>query len=217
MGDSVIIGGKHHAVGRHVRTWHETGLHFGGRSKRRDTRYVVLHWTGGSGLAPQVFRTLVNARNAYHIVVDPDGTATQFMDLDRIGTHAQGANLASIGISLVNPANQLPSTAGVRREQLREVIHGKERVYSAFTVAQVLTALRLCEVITAAYGLPWAVPMRDGDVLPTSMSTKELESWRGICGHLQADPVRRAKWDPGLALLRAVVAHPLRSSREVLV
>lgn len=212
---SLIIGGQEVRVASRV--VHDDKLTFESLVQRKKTNAVVLHWTGGSGLAPQVFRTLVSRGLSVHLVIEPDGTVYQMADLNRRCSHAgsvddsdgdgkvASANANTIGIEVVNPANRAAITNGVRRELVTEKIHGLEVEASAFTQAQTQAALDVVSTICTHYKLPISVPMLGDDVLSTSMSEHDFAVFRGVLGHLH---LTRRKRDPGLALLRAVAALP---------
>lgn len=194
----------------------ESGLSFRGLRAREDTRYIVLHWTAGVGLARQVFATLARKRLSVHFVVEPDGTVYQFAETDRLCQHAgkiddgdgdghqASGNRYSIGIEIVNPANTMVLARGVERQAIREVIHGQERIYSSFTSAQVVAVLELVEHLCGEWRLPMVVPMLGSDVLSTVMGEAAFADFRGVLGHLH---LTMSKSDPGLAVLRAVHAR----------
>lgn len=199
----------------------QSGLEFTGLIARPETRMIVLHWTAGVGLAPQVFKTLSSRHLSVHYVIDPDGTIYQFAPDDRLCQHAgkigdsnhdghqASANRCSIGIEIVNPASMMVRARGVTREALREVIHGTERVYSSFTAAQYAAVLELVEYLCERWQLPMVVPVRGTDVLSTMMSEAAFASFRGVAGHLN---FTLGKPDPGLSILRAVRARGMRSA-----
>ncbi len=225
MSNAIIVSGQPVYVGREVRVWTESGLGFEALGKRERTTAVVLHWTGGSGLASQVYRTLKQRRLSVHFVIEPDGAIHQHCDSDRRCAHAGSvddsnhdghqlsANASTIGIEIVNPAGQINSVRGVKRELVRETIHGRDLLYTMFTAEQVKSALALTEPLCRAYGLPFEPFMKDGRVWPTVMSESEYASFRGVLGHFQ---LTRRKTDCGLALLRAIAAsgHVLREPPE---
>lgn len=238
MAHSLIAGGRLVRVSCTVMTWRETGLQFRGLRKRDDTRHLVHHWTGGAGPARQVFRTLQSRTGSFgqplrlsaHLCVEPDGTVYQFADLDmrcaHAGTvddwdqdgHELSANAWSIGIEAVNPATIALTKPGepikvtltqrnVTRQLVREEIHGVELTATTFTAEQVKAQLDLTRVICGHYGLPVAVPLEAGDVLARVMTEPEFLAFRGVLGHYM---LTRQKRDPGLALMRAIAAMPLR-------
>lgn len=190
-----------------VQTWrYLPKLGFPRLKQRPETRAVILHWTGGTGRHEQVHRTLVERGLSVHFVIDPDGSCFQHCDTITLASHCKGANLFSIGIEVVNPGTDR-STEKPPRALTRESIHGVDQVRTTFYPAQVRAALLLTDALCTHYGLPMRVPMAGSDVLATALSPEQLAHWRGVLGHLH---VTRTKVDPGLALLRAVAAHPLR-------
>lgn len=215
----LIAGGKELATECRVKHWRATGLEFAGLRRRQETRHLVHHWTGGSRPGPQVFDVLKQRRLSVHLCVDPDGTVWQFCDLDRRCSHAGtlddwdkdghelSANAWSIGIEAVNPAAPRAPLKGVQRAVVREVIHGQAQDATTFTAAQTRALLELTQVICARYELPLAVPMESGDVLARVLTEPEFEAFYGVLGHFH---LTKAKRDPGLALMRAVAALPLR-------
>lgn len=164
--------------------------------RRTETRAVVLHWTGGRGLASQVHRTLVQRNLSVHFCIDPDGGVYQYADAALRCSHAGLANAWSIGIEIVNPAT--PGSTGelVPRALETETIHGLRAKHSAFTGAQVAAALTLTSACCKAYGLPVRSPDHAG-----VLSLAELAGFRGVLGHLH---ISQHKRDPGLSILRAV-------------
>lgn len=201
------------------RVVHDSRFMFTRLVQRKQTNAIVLHWTGGSNLAPEFFETLTAKGYSIHLLIEPDGTVYQMADLNRRCVHAgsaddsdgdgqvASANANTIGIEIVNPANQREITNGVRREIVTEKIHGTEVAASAFTDAQVAAALDLVSTICLHYRLPIRVPMLGDDVLTTTMNEHDFAAFRGVLGHFH---ITRRKRDPGLALMRAVAALPYR-------
>ena len=115
MSGSVIwCDGKPVPVNAQVQTWKEAPeLGFPNLRTRKVTHGIVLHTTGGSGLADQVHRTLVARGLSIHFVINPDGLIVQMADCkfrcspDEIqwahnrtglGTdHARGPDCATVG------------------------------------------------------------------------------------------------------------------------
>jgi hypothetical protein len=217
---ALIASGRELATSCIVKRWRDTGLHFPVARKRHETRHLVHHWTGGSRPGPQVFQQLQARKLSVHLCVDPDGVVWQYCDLDRRCSHAGtlddsdgnghelSANAYSVGIEAVNPAIPKVPTGGAPRAVVREVIHGHAANATTFTAAQMRSLLELTQVICAHYDLPLDVPRDpDGAVLTRVLSEPEFESFRGVLGHYM---LTRRKRDPGLALMRAVAALPLR-------
>lgn len=211
----IIAAGREVACAAPVVPWHDHGLHFGGLGQRSSTTAVVLHHTGGIGLAPQVFRTLVQRRLSVHFCVEPNGTVYQFCDASARCAHAGSVddsnddgirvsgNSTTIGVELVNPASRAPATKGIVRPMVTETIHGQTATVTGFTEAQVESASSLCRALCAAYGLPLAVPMAGDHVLATTLSEADWVRFRGVCGHLH---LTQRKRDPGLAVFGALIA-----------
>ena len=184
---------------------------FPGLTPRASTGLVVLHWTAGRGDSSQVFRTLRADGLSVHFCIDVDGSITQYADAGMMCSHASGMNARAVGIEIVNPAT--PDVAGPpKRTVLRERINGRDVIYSAFLPAQVRSAIDLTTALCVAYRLPIAAPTIAGDVIPRQLTPTELAAHRGFCGHFHWSPVKR-KSDPGLALLRAIIAEPGRLSQ----
>lgn len=221
----LIVGEEQLPVGARVRTWKETGLLFPAQRRRLITRYVTHRWSGGAGLAPRVFRQL-GARHynefgrpvfrSAHLCVDPDGTAYQFCNLDRLCAYEGSSddpdvdghvNASSVGVVAVNPGGASPLVRGVTRVLVRECIHGVDAVTATLTAPQLATMLELTRVICAYYSIPTAVPMEDGDVVARRLTAAEVIEHNGILGHYMLTEQTRG---PGLVLMRAVVAMPLR-------
>jgi N-acetyl-anhydromuramyl-L-alanine amidase AmpD len=206
MGE-VIIGGQSHSIDAPTLTWRESGWQFPNLKHRRHTRCVVWHHTAGEGGGERVYRTLLQRKLSVHFVIERDGRIVQYADTETRCSHAGSANGHSIGVEVVNRADMRPIANGVRRELVREVIHGDERIATTFLAPQIASALALAEVLSDAYHLPMAVPMDGNDVLSTVMSERVADVFIGHTGHLHWSP---AKVDPGITLLRAIAAHSAR-------
>lgn len=226
----ILVSGKEVACDAPVILWEQSGLRFEALGKRTETRCVVVHHTGGVGMAPQVFRTLKTRTDkrgkllnlSVHFCVEPNGNVYQFADSDRRCAHAGSVddldgdglqlsgNACSIGIEVVNPASSIASTRGIRRSLVREEIHGVEQVATAFTSEQTASTIALCRSLCAAYGLPLETAMDDQDVLATVMPENEFKTFRGVCGHLNLTTSKR---DPGLAILRSIAALSRRPTQ----
>ena len=219
MPEALIAGGKVLPTSCTVKLWRDTGLGFTGLRRRQETRHLIHHWTGGSRPGPQVFDVLRQRGLSVHLCVDPDGTVWQFCDLDRRCSHAGSlddwdhdghelsANAWSIGVEVVNPAAPRSPVQGVQRAVVREAIHGQAQDATCFTASQTRALLELTRVICERYELPVAVPMESGDVVARVLTEPEFEAFYGVLGHYM---LTRRKRDPGLALMRAVAAMPLR-------
>jgi len=211
----VYVGGERRFVAAPVRTWRDGDVPgFPKLPHRRRTSAVVLHWTGGEGDAEQMHRVLVRRKLSVHFHIDHMGVITQFCDTEARCAHAGTANAYSIGIEIQNRANKVREVReqkGITRELVTEQIHGVDVTHTTFTAEQTRSALALTDALCIAYSLPFRVPMQGGDVLATTLIEAELSVWSGVLGHLH---LSRAKVDPGLALLRAIAARPLRSDLD---
>lgn len=199
---AILVDGREVTVSAVVRA--DRKLKFSALAKRTETRCVVLHHTGGSGLASQVHRTLTERALSVHFLIEPDGTIWQYADAAQRCAHAAGANPWSVGVEIVNPAREIQVGNDAPRQVVVESIHGHDVRHTTFTADQVRSALALTEALCKAYGLPHDVPMDSGDVAARVLSKAELETFRGVLGHLH---LTERKTDPGLAVLRAIVAH----------
>ena len=226
----IIVNGKEVSCSAPVILWEDSGLRFDGLMVRTDTRSVVLHHTGGSGMAAQLLRTLKTRtdkrgkvmRLSVHFCVEPNGNVYQFCDTNRRCAHAgsvddtngdglqASGNAYSVGIEVVNPASPVASTRGIRRALVREEIHGIEQVATAFTSEQVASILALTGALCSAYGLPFDVPMDGPDVLATVIPESDFVNFRGVCGHLNLTSGKR---DPGLAILRSIASMTRRPTQ----
>lgn len=201
---SIIVRRQPVALGRDVRTWHETGLVFRARPMRTATRAVVLHWTGGENGGTGVFETLCDRGLSVHFLVDHAGMVWQYCDANACAAHCGGANAWSIGIEVANRAVPKPHARWPREEYV-ERVHGRDRPTTRFYPAQVDAALELTTVLCRAFGIPLDVP-RDagGKLVTTALSPATLSNYRGVLGHYH---VTTRKDDPGTEIMRAVAAH----------
>ena len=157
-------------------TWNQapSGNH-GGR--RRETKYLVIHYTGGES-ASGAIAWLRNpaAKASAHLVIDQQGRVTQLVDLDKVAYHAgvsewsgdRGVNLCSIGIELVNPgplASVRKGAYGSSKRMYREeeLVHapplhgGAARAWAKYPEIQVATCLAVCKALHSVYGFSDAV------------------------------------------------------------
>jgi N-acetyl-anhydromuramyl-L-alanine amidase AmpD len=199
---TVLVDGREHRCAAVVKR--DPRFTFSGLGRRESTRAVCLHWTGGRRGGPAVFRTLQVRGLSVQFNIDADGTIWQFCDAALRCSHATGANSWSIGVEMTNPAQPKQATGDAPRAVVVESIHGQDVQHTTFTAAQVTAALALVDTLCQAYGLPLAVPMDGRDVLSTVMPKAQLDTFRGVMGHLHTT---RRKLDPGIAILRAVAAR----------
>lgn len=190
---AILVAGREVACDAVVRA--HNSMRFSALARRTETRAVLLHWTGGRGLAPQVFRTLQERGLSVHFCVEPDGTVWQYADAALRCAHAGVANSWSAGLEIVNPAT--PAAAPGRALE-SDVIHGHRIHYAGFTELQTAAALAVTRSLCGAFGLPYVA--RAGHDL---MSNEEMLSFRGVLGHYE---VSSAKRDPGRRILERVNA-----------
>jgi hypothetical protein len=213
-GNAVIVNGEPVFVGRPVRVWTETGLHFPGRPKRTETRAVWLHHTGGENSADGVYRTLRAAGTSVNFFIDQEGVIWQFADAMLATAHAGGdkvvlsANPWAIGVEIANRANNeathRPNGKAHQwpRELCDDVIRGKHLRVTRFYPEQIASAVALCEALCKAFGLPLAAPVEeDGKVVARTMTIDELRELRGVGAHYLN---HFTKNDPGTEVLLAV-------------
>jgi N-acetylmuramoyl-L-alanine amidase len=139
-------------------------------------RYLVFHYTA-SGFAParaQFLRGTGDGRTSAHLLVDVDGSVTQFVDLNLRAWHAGESswksltdlNTWSIGIEVVNFGYLLKSGTGqylawthdeVPPERVVEARHKQPQVpyqyWQAYTPEQVATCTELACLLANAYAL----------------------------------------------------------------
>lgn len=184
-------------------------LKFSALGKRTETRAVVCHHTGGRRGVEGIFQTLQERGLSVHFVIESDGTIWQLADAALRCAHAGTANGYSVGIEIVNHAGPKNLPRDALREVVREEIHGVERDATTFTVAQVQSALALTHALCRAYGLPHRVPEEEGKLITTVLPKEVRDEYRGVLGHFH---VKETKRDPGLVVLRAIQALPVRKS-----
>lgn len=206
----IIVGGRHVPCGVPVEHWTTNGLGFPGLRPRVRTDLVTLHWTGGEGGAEQVHRTLRQRSLSVHFVIDQLGHVTQHCDANMLAAHAKGMNDKSVGVEMVNRADNEPNRMP-KRPLLKERINGRDITYTAFLPAQVRSAIMLSLALCEAYKIPFDVPRvaPGGDVIPRNATPEEFASFRGVVGHFWWNTV--GKSDCGLSMLRAVAAFDVRA------
>lgn len=206
----IIVRGQRFRCLAPVRTWLDTGLHFLTRT-RRETRWIINHWTGSENAATRVFEGMRSRLGpggkpeplSVHFIVDQLGEIYQCADTDARCAHARdgNGNTYGIGIEIVNRGDGDAPARGFVRTRRTELIHGRMCTYGEFFPAQVASVVALNAALAAAYALPLRVPMRDGDVYPTAVPPRYLASFRGVLGHCHLTTGKR---DPGLELLRRI-------------
>lgn len=226
----IVAGGRQIPCAAPVFQWTQHGMTFPGLKPRRRTDLVTLHWTAAENPEDAMFRNLRRSGLSVHFFVNALGGIWQYNDADALAAHASGMNDRAVGIEIQNRANAVADDGKVRRALAKEVIHGREFVYTLFTAAQVHATLALCAALCEAYALPWKVPMEpvtrrisadslkaDGSkqpvmrVIPRKLTEPEFKAFRGMVGHFHW--TEKQKRDCGLALLQAVAAFEPRQAQ----
>jgi hypothetical protein len=151
---------------------------------------IVVHWTGGSGDARQVARTLKSRRLSYHYVIDDTGIVTQLCsDLDA-AYHAGKENGRSIGVALVSRGYDRGNSTPAGRHNLQR-IHGKSLSILKYKPKQIVTAIWLLDLLIRKYGIQRYVECSE-----TKIEYPEL--FRGVIGHYH---LSKRKFDPGIEIM----------------
>lgn len=163
------------------------------RSQDQVTR-ACIHWTGGTGKAERVARTLASRALSVHYVVDPDGRIVQTAEHGTRCAHAGIANDGSIGIEVVSRGYPTRAT-----DEYDVYTIGDRRVRCLrWPLEQMHSVLWLVEALCGELGIPRVVPGEDGEVSltrrPGPLGWVRL---RGVIGHLH---VHASKDDPGGAI-----------------
>lgn len=200
----IIVRGQPFRCLAPVRSWRTTGHHFLART-RRETRWIVNHWTAAENSAPRTFDNMLARGVSVHFIVDQLGEVYQCSDTESRCAHAadNGGNTYGVGIEIVNRGDGDAPARSFIRATRTEIIHGRGCSYGEFFPGQIASVVALNQALCAAYGLPMRVPMKDGDVYSTVLPVRYLESFRGVLGHLH---LAAGKRDPGLELLRRIHA-----------
>jgi N-acetylmuramoyl-L-alanine amidase len=201
---AIIVNGARIPCAAPVVLWGESKLSFQARPKRKETRVVVCHWTGGEGGASQLFSVLASRKVSVQFFVDAHGLIWQFCDADRECVHCPGWNASGIGIEIQNRGSELGKVnlpRGIERSEVREQIHGRLVTYSDYTPQQYVSVVTLVRALCDAYHLPVQVPLdRAGKVITGALSKPEMARFKGVGGHYHAG----VKDDPGPKLLRLI-------------
>lgn len=181
-------------------------LSFPNLKRRKFTRQIFLHWTGGEGGVAAVHATLTAKKASVHFVVEPLGMAYQLCDADRLCGHAKGHNEESIGIEIVSRGDDAHvKDKLVKRRDVVEMVHGRHVRYGDFTDDQKVTVLALVETLCRAYHLPMQAPLgADGEVFANVLPASYLANFHGVLGHYHT---RVDKRDPAPGLLELVQAR----------
>ena len=174
------------------------GVNRNTRSQDAATR-IVLHWTGGTGGAERVGRTLAKRALSIHYVIEPTGRIAQLAEHGTRCAHAGIANDGSIGIEVVSRG--YPTRAADPHDTY---VIGTRRVKCLrWSDEQTHSTVWLVEALCGELGIPRIIPGEDGDV---SLSRRAGPlGWvrlAGVIGHLH---VHASKDDPGGAIF-----HKLR-------
>ena len=182
------------------------------KPRTKPCRLIVLHWTGGVGGGPQVYRTL-RARTgprtpdglSIHYVIDAYGTDYRMCSTDLYCLHAGSVNDVSVGIEIVSPgvpgaAAALERKRGVNRPLVTEPLRRRKNfTYLDFTAAQYDAVTLRVELLCDLLGIPRRVPENDaGQLVRTQLTVDELEKFSGVIGHYHCHPT---KTDPGPKIL----------------
>lgn len=173
---------------------------------RKETRFLVIHYTGGESAAGAIAWLRSPASHASaHLVIDQAGAVTQLVELDRVAWHAgasewageQGLNRCSIGIELVNPGPLARIRPGIWGSAKRargedEVIHapplhgGSVRAWAKYPAVQVAA----CQAV--------------------ALALHQVYAFEAVLGHDEIAVPRGRKMDPGpafdMSALRARLA-----------
>lgn len=160
---------------------------------------VVLHHTGGEGNAIAVYNTLKRRKLSCHLYIDQGGHIWQYADLlSTVTYHAGFMNGESIGIEIAN-RGRAPEQKNWSRGGYTAEVNGHAYNFLRFYPAQVAAADSLCKWLCEEFGIPFRFPMDDeGAIRTTTMDRKELDSYRGLLGHLH---VSKRKIDPSPHLM----------------
>lgn len=155
---------------------------------------IVVHWTGGTGGAERVGKTLAKRALSIHYVVEPSGRIVQLAEHGTRCAHAGIANDESIGIEVVSRGYPTRTTD----EHDVHVIGGRRVRCLRWPAEQMHSAVWLIEALCGELGIPRAIPGEGGEVALTRRAGPL--GWvrlAGVIGHLH---VHSAKDDPGGAV-----------------
>lgn len=201
---AIIVGGGLVDCEAAVYDWTATGMHFAGKSRTKETRYVICHWTGSENAPRDVWTNMQKRKVSVHFIVAQNGDVYQCCDTDQRCSHAaeSGGNDHGVGIEFISRGHDTKvPTKGIAREVRTETIHKRRVQYGSMTPSQVSTAIALTSAICRAYRLPTSVPIdvKTRGIYASVLPPLYLETFRGILGHFHLDA---NKVDPGLDLLR---------------
>ena len=154
----------------------------------------VVHWTGGTGDARRVGKTLMSRGLSIHYVVEPSGRIVQLAEHGTRCAHAGIANDGSIGIEVVSRG--YPTRAADEHDV--HVIGGRRVRCLRWPDEQMRSVVWLVEALCGELGIPRVIPGESGEVALTRRAGPT--GWvrlAGVIGHLH---VHNAKDDPGGAV-----------------
>lgn len=215
---ALIYKGDDISHGLVVHDWNEHGMQFPTRRMRKVPTLYVQHWTGGEADEEGLFGTLKDRRLSVHLYIRQDGEIFQFADLANRCAHAGMVNFRSIGVEIANRgvppkskslprgARPRPATWGKwKREVYEDTIRRRKIKLTEFYPAQIESALRLAETITAVISsIPKAVPKNDDGTLLQGTPNWVRRDFNGVAGHFQ---LSTNKIDPGTDLLNKMIAE----------
>lgn len=200
--NEILVNGKAYRLEASV--IRDPKLQFTALSKRTDTRFVVLHQTGGEGGGSQVFNVLKERNLSVQFTIDQSGTIFQYCDAQLRCSHAGSVNSHSIGIEISNRANEEAVHDKWPRTLASTTVRGKAVKYADFYPAQYNAAYTLTKKLCEVYGLPFEAPMEGSKVSDKTLTSKYINDFKGFLGHYH---LTDRKVDPFPKLLQYLVDH----------
>ena len=204
----IIAGGKDvPAPGLHVVAWSDPGgLSFKGEpgwSPRGAAKVdlIVLHHDGAR-TSHGCYQTLLARDYAVQFMLDaPDarGEVVIYQALDAglaIAYHAGPVNARSVGVEICNPVDLAlddPKRPRPRVPVGWPQFGDPKAIRLGFYPEQVVACRRLVDVLCDAFGVPRALPGKNGVVAPTKDTRVAAGIFKGVCAHAQ---ISSQKWDP---------------------
>lgn len=215
---TLICDGQSIFLTNEVRNWLDHGMQFswkegGARSRPRDPRMIVGHWTGGESSGRTLFRNIRRRKTrdgrglSVHLYIDYEGVIWQYCDTILSTRHAGKANGRAIGIEKQNRAwdpKKLPkSWAKFERGKLRQTLKGRSVSVLSFTTAQLESWVEVAGALSDFYQIPYHVPANsNGSLLTDQMTRAQWSRFEGTLGHYHLTDTRL---DPGIQPLGALV------------
>ena len=151
------------------------------KSGKLSPKYIVLHYTAGSGAKASInWLTNPKARASAHIVIGRDGNITQLVDFKTVAWHAgrsswkgiKGLNRHSIGIELDNagPVTRVGDHwktwfgKEMTNDKVLEAQHKNRSVkqgWHLYTEEQLQAAFELCHLLTTEYDIKEVIGHED--------------------------------------------------------